>query len=206
MVFFPSLAFGGVFSLVLLVFLGMASWEDLRQMAVPKWVTLTTLALGLLANLVRGALLGSAGQQVWVLSSPGPVAGAADGLLFALAGFALAFVVFFVLWVLGVAGGGDVKLYAAIGSWVGPGGALFLLPVAAVFVLVMAVLQLAVRLARRGLRAVPPPGAGSKSRLAAFSLPLTLATALLLLGVLGHDRLVRTGQWPPVTEVPHDAR
>src|SRR5438270_8400 len=48
------------------------------------------------------------------------LSGALDGLLFALAGFGLGFALFFVLWVLGACGGGDVKLFAALGAWVGP--------------------------------------------------------------------------------------
>src|SRR5262249_6400200 len=119
--FFPGPAFAWVYFLVLMSLLAVASYTDLRRLTIPKWVSLTVLALGLVVNVVRGAWLGSAGLAGWVLDGGGVGLGLLDGLLFALAGFALGFVLFFVLWLLGTVGGGDVKLFAALGAWIGPG-------------------------------------------------------------------------------------
>src|SRR5262249_31381464 len=99
--FFPAPAFGWGYLLLLPGLLAVASYTDLRRLTIPKWLTLTVLALGLAANLVRGAWLGGTGQPAWVLSGSGEWLGLLDGLLFALAGFALGFVLFFVLWLMG---------------------------------------------------------------------------------------------------------
>jgi prepilin peptidase CpaA len=50
-----------------------------------------------------------------------------DGLWFSLKGLGLAFVVYFVLYLLHGMGAGDVKLMAAVGSVAGPGGWLWIL-------------------------------------------------------------------------------
>src|SRR4051812_1481896 len=109
--YFPDPISGWAFFTTLMALLAVASWTDQRRMVVPKWLTLPTLALGLLANVLRGAWLGWHDLPAWSLSSGGPWLGALDGLLFALAGFAMGFVLFFAMWVLGVCGGGDVKLF-----------------------------------------------------------------------------------------------
>ena len=49
--FFPSSLFAWSFSAVLLALLAAASYTDLRRMVIPKWITLTTLAFGVLASL-----------------------------------------------------------------------------------------------------------------------------------------------------------
>src|SRR5262245_56621526 len=118
--FFPELAFGWAYVIILLGILTVASVLDLRTMRVPKWLTLTALPLGIVVNIVRGAWLASDGQAAWALEPNGWMLGALDGLLFALAGFAVGFVLFFLMWILGACGGGDVKLFAALGAWLGP--------------------------------------------------------------------------------------
>ena len=118
--FFPFPLFAWIYLGVLLSLLAAASYTDLGRMVVPKQVTWTGLALGLAFNVARGALLGAEGLSVWMLGEGGPFLGALDGLLFALAGFGLGFVLFFVMWILGVCGGGDVKLLAAATLWAGP--------------------------------------------------------------------------------------
>ena len=42
-----------------------------------------------------------------------------DGILNGLGGFGLGFGLFFVLWIIGSAGGGDVKLMGALSVWLG---------------------------------------------------------------------------------------
>jgi prepilin peptidase CpaA len=118
--FFPDYLFGWAFYLTLVGFMALATFSDLRRMIIPKWISLTLLGLGLLFNVVRGAWLGSLGLPVWQLGVNGTLVGGVDGLLFALSGFALYFVLFTALWCAGVCGGGDVKLFAALSAWVGP--------------------------------------------------------------------------------------
>src|SRR5882724_3240762 len=95
--FFPHLAFAWSFLAILLGLLAAASYIDSRSMKVPKALTLTALALGLLFNAARGAWVGNQGQAVWSFGAAGPWAGLADGVLFALAGAAAGFTLFFVM-------------------------------------------------------------------------------------------------------------
>src|SRR5256885_6404248 len=118
--FFPDPVFGWVFYLSLLGLLAAASYSDQRFQLIPKKLTLSLLGLGLTFNLVRGAWMGGQGLSAWSLAGGSVWLGLLDGLLFALAGFALGFAVFFVLWILGACGGGDVKLFAAVAAWLGP--------------------------------------------------------------------------------------
>src|SRR3954447_20707140 len=105
-VFFPDPLFGWAYLAALFGLLAAAAWKDLRALVIPKQLTVPALALGLLVNVARGAWLGAAGNAAWVLPEGGPVVGALDGLLFTLAGFAVAFGLFFAMWFLGVCGGG----------------------------------------------------------------------------------------------------
>ena len=161
-----------------------------RSMKVPKVITLTALALGLVFNLARGLWVGNQGQAVWSFGAAGPWAGLLDGALFALAGAAAGFLLFFVMWLLGACGGGDVKLFAAIGAWVGPMLAIKVLivtlPVIVAFVaarFAIAVVTGDGRSARRMMsRSKTPaiPVSGKGPRLLAFSLPVTVATLLVV--------------------------
>jgi len=187
--FFPCPLFAWIYLGVLLGILGVASYTDLGRMVVPKQVTLTGLGLGVTFNVARGAFLGAKGQAVWVFADGGTWVGALDGLLFALAGFALGFALFFAMWIIGVCGGGDVKLFAALGSWVGAYLALGVLAMTLLVVAGMVLARLVVRLLRgEGIR-IPKasgPGAvparkGKRRRALGFSLPLAIATALVLL-------------------------
>src|SRR3954464_14413049 len=108
--YFPDPVSGWVFLMALIGVLAIASYTDERTMKVPKWLTLPALGLGLLFSLLRGGLLGGHGMPVWLFADPGAALGVLDGLLFALAGLVVGFVLFFGLWVLGFCGGGDVKL------------------------------------------------------------------------------------------------
>src|SRR5437762_2166932 len=105
MPFFPNPVFGWGFVGVLIAFLAVASYVDLRALIVPKWLTLPLAGLGLVANALRAAWLGAMGNQVWRLGDKGLWIGAVDGILFALAGFALGFALYFLMWILGVVGG-----------------------------------------------------------------------------------------------------
>jgi Flp pilus assembly protein protease CpaA len=162
---------------------------DLRRAIVPKELTVSMLALGVLLNVVRGALLGAGEHSLWLLSGDGALLGGLDGFLLALLGFLMGFGLFFGMWILGTCGGGDVKLMAALGAWVGPR--------VIVFVMLGSVVVLAVMMIGRAVVGGLRPG-GLKSELQAmnaganrdgkvrtrrmtFSLPVALATALVML-------------------------
>ena len=117
--FFPDLYFGWTFYAVLVGLTLIGSYIDLRKAVLPKPLTLTALALGVLFNIVRGAWCGANGSPLWQLPTGSVWLGGLDGFLFALVGFVGATVVFMVMWALKTCGGGDVKLFAALGAWVG---------------------------------------------------------------------------------------
>jgi prepilin peptidase CpaA len=197
--FFPNPAFGWVFYLALVGLIVFAAWKDLRQLKIPNWLTVAVLVAGVVVNLVRGAWLGATGLGTWRLGAHGAFVGLLDGLLFALSGFALGFALFFVMWVLGMCGGGDVKLFAAVGTWVGPYYVCCLLVGSIFFVGVIVALQLVWSILRHGVRATmrdyttvgTTKRLGKKAaanepkrtrkRLGAYALPLALSAMLLLL-------------------------
>jgi len=72
------------------------------------------------------------------------------GLGDALLGFAVGFGVFFLLWLIGTAGGGDVKLIAAISVWLGLQQTLALLVLSTMMVIVLGITLAVVRKLRGG--------------------------------------------------------
>jgi Flp pilus assembly protein protease CpaA len=80
------------------VFAALAAVFDLRRFRVPNSLTLPLLLSGIAFHVIVAGL-----------------AGLQSSLLGALFGFAILFVFYFV----GVMGGGDVKLMAAVGAWLG---------------------------------------------------------------------------------------
>jgi prepilin peptidase CpaA len=77
----------------------VASIFDIRERRIPNWLTLSGAVGGLAINAIVSG---------W------------HGIKFAALGLGLAFVIYFALFALRAAGGGDVKLMAAIGSFSGP--------------------------------------------------------------------------------------
>jgi prepilin peptidase CpaA len=77
-----------------------ACCTDLRDRRIPNWLTFSIVLAGL-------------GQSLTPICTVGPM-GSVLGLL---SGFGLTFVLF----ALGALGGGDVKLMAGVGAWIGPG-------------------------------------------------------------------------------------
>lgn len=209
--FFPDLYFAWAFYGVLVLFTLVASYADLRWIAVPKAISLSALAAGLLFNLVRGAWLGAEGKLVWQFGAHGSVVGALDGLCFSLVGFAVGFGLFFVLWVLGVCGGGDVKLFAAVSAWVGPYHAVWLLAGSTMVMLMFAFVRLVLMLlagTKRNSNQNADPGGkadGAKKpfqRLMAYSLPLAIATAVIMLWFYRHElQIAVPGSGPQVQGV-----
>ncbi len=76
-----------------------AAWCDIRTRRIPNWITVTGATLGLALHLWFGGLWGVA------LS----LAGAVSGLL-----------MFIIFYIAGGMGGGDVKLFSAVGALMGP--------------------------------------------------------------------------------------
>lgn len=196
--FFPNPYFGWCFYAVLTGFLAVAAYIDLRWLWIPKQLTLPMLGIGLLFTLARGIWMGGVfaeeeGKVVWLFANS-PALGALDALLFALAGFAVGLTLFFLFRLLGMAGGGDMKLIAALGVWVGPWWLLGLLLVSLFVLVLLTTLSLARRLLRRGPKKAffgsrgpgvnptkkMPAGTRRRDQLVNASLPVAIATALTL--------------------------
>ena len=90
--------------MALFLLLLVAAAYDIRYRRIPNWLTVTGVAVAFVVN----ALIGP------------PLA----GLLFTLQGFALAFGIYMMLYIMHAMGAGDVKLMAAIGAFCGAYGAL----------------------------------------------------------------------------------
>lgn len=183
--FFPDPIFGWIFYLSLLGLLAVASYNDQRFQIIPKKVTLTLLLAGLLFNLVRGAWLSEKGYSTWLLAGDSVGLGLLDGALFALAGFALGFALFFVMWILGACGGGDVKLFAAVGAWLGPTFSIMVLMCTILLVMALMIARVVWTTLTRGrLSAAQMSGQTTvgkqRLRLVWYSLPVALAVALVL--------------------------
>lgn len=194
-VFFPDLAFGWAFVAVLFAFLAAASYMDLRLAIIPKWVSVTALPIGIIFNVARCTWLASNNAPTWHWTTAGIGLGSLDGLLFALEGLLFGFAFYTILWLLGIAGGGDVKLCAAIGAWIGPMLLLWVIIFSIGIVLVIALAQGAYSLSRGNLRGFRKPTNMSAKkrarRLLTFSTPLCLATLLVLYWKLGPELKIR---------------
>jgi Flp pilus assembly protein protease CpaA len=117
--FFPTEVFGWIFCGLLWMLTGAAAVKDTLTAKIPnKWVV-PGAVLGLILNVVRGAMLAAASQPLWMFPTGEAGYGIADGLVYSLAGYLFAFAGMFLFWILGLCGGGDVKLYAAVGAWLG---------------------------------------------------------------------------------------
>jgi prepilin peptidase CpaA len=87
-----------IYVLLLILVIPAAIW-DLRTRRIPNWLTFGGVLLGVALN--------------WFLYEN-------DGLIASLKGLALAFGIYFVLYLLRGMGAGDVKLMAAVGAAAGP--------------------------------------------------------------------------------------
>ena len=113
----------GLEALLLVVVLAAAVY-DVRYRRIPNWISVGGIALAVLANWLTQGI---------------------PGLLFALAGFALAFGCYFLLYVIHAMGAGDVKLMGAIGALVGWKGWVAIFVIAAILGGIMAMILIITR-------------------------------------------------------------
>ena len=211
--FFPSIAFGWAFYGVLVGLLAVSSVIDFRTFRIPKPLSIACAVLGLLFNIGRGVWLGIDDKSAWKFGA-GPWVGACDGVLFSLAGFATGFAVFFGLWFLKAAGGGDLKLFAAVGCWVGPWFMIVLMVVSTVFLVIISMIWMIgsvlgigfmktnKNFSHANLQNKQRMGRMPKHRGMTYSLPLALATALTLLLLLHKDLGLRPEPGQPISRTP----
>ena len=116
-----GLFWGAVFSLLLL----LAAVTDIRERRIPNSGVLVLLVAGFAFTLTTRPI--------------------GDALSASLLGCVLGFGLFIAFWPMGVLGAGDVKLFAAIGAWLGPTATLNAALVTAMVGGVMALYTLAMR-------------------------------------------------------------
>src|SRR6266571_8113268 len=85
--------------IVLIALVAAAAWSDLRTGRIPNWITAPGAALGFIL-------------QVWY--------GGLHAALASLAGAGLGLAIFLVLYIAAGMGPGDVKLFGAVGAFMGP--------------------------------------------------------------------------------------
>jgi Flp pilus assembly protein protease CpaA len=189
--FFPNFAFAVVFAITLIGWLSVASYNDLKTLIVPKKITVSLLAVGVVMNVIRGVWLGADGKPTWLFDSASPFLGGLDGFLFAFLGFLCGFTLFFVMWIFGVCGGGDVKLAAAVGGWLGPKFLMYVLGLALVAVFVLTIVRIALAIYQGKPSRVISQNAGKQKpgakpkvmwRLMSYSLPMTLGVTTFFVG------------------------
>jgi prepilin peptidase CpaA len=90
-----------------LTVLAVATFTDLRSRRIPNWLVLPFLAAGIAVSPWRADWHGN-GHGAW------------HGLGQCFAGMGLGFLLMGLLFWVGGMGAGDVKLFTAIGAWVGP--------------------------------------------------------------------------------------
>ena len=203
--YFPEPVSGWLFVSGLAIILALASYTDECYTKVPKWITIPAFFLGLIVSLLRGVWLSAHGLPVWMLGESNLVLGALDGLLFALAGVLVGFSTFFLIWILGGCGGGDVKLFAALGAWVGPYLSLLNLLVSLVLLMFCFLGVIAYRLLS-GRRPLPSKN-GRSPIVIRFSLLAATAVLLVSLWSFREDLgLVRPRAVPSPMEVSHHVR
>lgn len=100
---FSSTAAGFFFGSVFVVLVVLACVNDVRSRRIPNNLVAVTALTGIAFSLMRFSPL--------------------EGLLLALGGLALGFLIWIGFYAVGVLGAGDVKFFAAAAAWLGPAGA-----------------------------------------------------------------------------------
>lgn len=165
-----------VFTLFVGLFTLAAAITDLRARRVPNYLTVPMALLGV-------------GYHAYLAGG--------NGVLFALAGFAIGFVLLLLPWILGGGGMGDVKLLAALGAWFGPlmiliafSGSAFLAAAGAALVMFSNTLSHGISSTRRRYLAVGQAGGipeaglslenAKKRRVLPFAVPVAISTWIVL--------------------------
>ena len=168
-----------VFAILVGLFTLLCAVLDYRTRKIPNWLT------------VSGAVMGL-GYHTFAPQGIGP--------LWALAGFAVGFSLLLLPWLLGGGGMGDVKMLAALGTWLGPllvliafGGGAFLASLGAIAVLACSTVESGISVtqrrylaARAGSDAEPSRGNAPRKvrRVLPFAVPMAIATWLVLAWML----------------------
>lgn len=206
MLSFPNPTFAWIALLLLIGFAGIAAYIDLTKAIIPNKLNVTILAVGVLMNLVRGGWLGAEQKKVWLFNPAGVAVGMGDGLLFSLAGFALAFVVLTGLWMLTQTGAGDVKLFAALGSWIGPWGFVLVWIVSLPLLLIWMVLRISfgassIKQEKKDMKHISPKRGRTRTT---YSLPIAVSVALCGFWLCRSDLQLSIRQ--PATPAPQGAQ
>ncbi|MFN9717958.1 MAG: prepilin peptidase [Planctomycetota bacterium] len=155
-----------IFLIAVLIFTAVAAASDIRTRKIPNKMTVPMCFAGLLYQLIFFQ---------W------------DGLWAALSGFGAGFGLFFLLWMVGSAGGGDVKLMGALGPWMGGQLMLKVMLVSLIFVAIGTFSIVVWSVLLKGLSRtksqylkngspVETSDARQKRRVMAFAAPVALAT------------------------------
>jgi prepilin peptidase CpaA len=102
-----------------LIVLTVATFTDLRSRRIPNWLVFPFLGAGILVSPWRQDWHGSSHGFGW------------HGVGQCFGGLGLGLLIYGILFVFGGMGGGDVKLCAAIGAWIGPTQMMFAVVVTA---------------------------------------------------------------------------
>lgn len=85
-------------NLILIILLFAAAFFDVKEKRIPNFLTFPVMLIGLILNIIMNGL---------------------NGIMFSFFGFIVGLAIFFIPFVLGLMGAGDVKLMAAIGALMG---------------------------------------------------------------------------------------
>lgn len=114
---------------------GLLTWaalSDLQSRRIPNWLTVALATMGLAQSFAQGFV-----QNFLPVPTVTPLDSAV--------GLFLGFILNIGLFVMGVRGGGDVKLYAAVGAWLGARDIVMVFLMGAILDMVWAVTQCAVQ-------------------------------------------------------------
>jgi prepilin peptidase CpaA len=103
-----------------LIVVAVATFTDMSSRRVPNWLVLPFLSAGIIVSPFRADWSGI-GRGIWLRTDwTGIRHDFWHSLGQSFAGLGLGFLIFGILFWMGGMGAGDVKLFAAIGAWIGP--------------------------------------------------------------------------------------
>jgi Flp pilus assembly protein protease CpaA len=209
--FFPDQACGWAFFGALMVLLTAAALVDLRTTRIPKTLTISIAIAGLIVNIIRGGWLSSQDYETWLFPAGSIWIGMIDGFLFSFSGLLLGFIIFFVMYALGTCGGGDVKLCAGIGAWIGAKYVVFLLLVSVVALIIWIVSRMlfgdmSASTSKNSSKASAKKSGGAgpmPKRRMTFSVPAAVSAAVVMLWAFRYDLHLDTPPNAPEQESSH---